>query len=394
MLTHPHPFQKLGLASQLTPPPSPENIQPVQDAEPSVHQGRLRRSRLPEPLQLVDSSHGKIYDSVLVAVRDKRELKQALPEIQKDTTFLDPTRNSSLAGSVSAPVSPLSSSYSDVKGSLYGLTTSSEFTANKYSDVSRPVSLRLESSANLASSKTATSPSLETDAKDISKKKFIIPDESIKPAEALELTPQQQGECALFPLFSHEPVPTLGPSLSRLEMNYDSVQRQQRPAPVYDKALPPPPPETPSPRTVPSAPLSGYQPAVAESQSLPHTGQVLSMSQSLAGLGLDKPSRDYFSPTEPTHRRVPSATYSAFKSTLPKPEPTYTVTISAPRLTRRFSKLSRHSKESYPADPFDPVSVIPQKSNGVETGAIAYLPRYTNTFAGFCKSRLRRSTYG
>ena len=73
----------------------------------------------------------------------------------------------------------------------------------------------------------------------------------------------------------------------------------------------------------------------------------------------------------------------------------YSVTVSAgstPFLRRRSSRLSHRSRDSaktwepQPEDPFSPVDIISPLTNGENVGHLAYLPRYTNNFAGFCKS--------
>ena len=200
------------------------------------------------------------------------------------------------------------------------------------------------------------------------------------------LSPQEQDDYQSYSLFSknHDK-----PSMERLDIACKSLQRKWRQAHVNEKELPPAPPaNATSPKTM-TEPFPDLEPVTAESKLPSKQDQIMCLSQSLEGFGYDKPSRGYFdTPTSTTRRTIAPA---GVESILHKVQPTYTVTISAPRPVRRFSRLSNRSKESYPADPLEPITIIPQKSNGVASEGIAYLPRYTNSFAGFCKSRLVHS---
>ena len=196
------------------------------------------------------------------------------------------------------------------------------------------------------------------------------------------LSPQEQDDYQSYSLFSkkHDK-----PSLERLNIPCKSLQRNWRQAHVNEKELPPAPQaNATSPKNM-TEPFPDLQPITAESKLPSQQDQTMCLSQNLEGLGYDKPSRGYFDTQTSTARRTRAPI--GVESVLHKVQPTYTVTISAPRPVRRFSKLSSRSKESYPADPLDPITIIAQKSNGVEPSGIAYLPRYTNKFAGFCKSR-------
>ena len=115
MYTHPEAYQKLALASQLTPPQSPEcRIDPAEDEKPKADQGRLRRTHLPAPLLLVESNLGPEP-----ALEKKFESKQFKPRPRSSSNYLEPTKNANLAVSTTGDVSPMSSTYSDIRGSLY-----------------------------------------------------------------------------------------------------------------------------------------------------------------------------------------------------------------------------------------------------------------------------------
>ena len=115
MYTHPEAYQKLALASQLTPPQSPGcRIDPIEDEKPKTNQRRLRRTHLPAPLLLVESNLGSGP-----ALEDKFKNKQFKPKSRSSSNYPEPTKNSSLAVPTAEDVSPMSSTYSDIRGSLY-----------------------------------------------------------------------------------------------------------------------------------------------------------------------------------------------------------------------------------------------------------------------------------
>ena len=359
---------------------------------PKANQSRLQRPRLPAPLLLVESNLGSN-----LAFKDKLEYKQPKPKSRLSTTYLEPTKNSNLAVSITEPVSPMSSTYSDVKGSLCVSSTRFVLTIvlTVCSEISRPNSTHRAPSTNLT---TYSSSSSHVDQSiDATKEISVISEDDYLPIDlpSPALSPQEQDDYQSYSSFSNDhdqSVPE--PFLSRLDASCDSVQRNRRQAHIYEKELPPPPiVETPSPKTV-TEPFPDLQPVPTELRpQAPQQDQIMCLEQSLEGFGYDKPSRGYFETSTGTPRQTIAR--AGVESIVHKVQPTYTVTVTAPRPLRRFSKLSNRSKEShpvsYPADPFEPITTIPQKSNGVESGAIAYLPRYTNTFAGFCKSRLAHS---
>ena len=100
------------MATELTPPPSPDVIKPMEAERAVANTGKMRRPRLPDPLLLVNSSHAH--------QRRSPRLPKHKPESDLlDPNFLDPTRSTSVASRDSGEVSPLSSCYSDIEGSLY-----------------------------------------------------------------------------------------------------------------------------------------------------------------------------------------------------------------------------------------------------------------------------------
>jgi hypothetical protein len=108
---HPSSFQKLALASQLTPPPSPDDFKLGKVEKVRANSGRIRRPRLPEPLLLVDSTYNTPRKNVTHPSQNS-----SFKVSKRDTTFLDPTRNSSVISTNSDPqVSPISSCCSDIK---------------------------------------------------------------------------------------------------------------------------------------------------------------------------------------------------------------------------------------------------------------------------------------
>ena len=246
----------------------------------------------------------------------------------------------------------------------------------------------------LTSITTSSSTSQLDEPRDISKEIPIIPKDYVVPDDTLtpELSPQERTVFLPLPLFSNDfKKPSHKPSLSRLDTTSESVQQPRQRNYAQNKELPPPPPaETPNPKTVPE-PFHALPPPAIGSMSSPTQDQIVSVSQSLERFGYDKPSRGNFDTPITSPRRITapgSTNFAGVGSTMHKIQPTYSVSVSAPRLVRRFSRLSTRSKSSCPAatDPLEPIDMIAQKSNGVESGAMAYLPRYTNTFAGFCKS--------
>jgi hypothetical protein len=221
-----------------------------------------------------------------------------------------------------------------------------------------------------------------------------LPRFSLAPADILtpNRTPHQKSY-GTGTSFSTSPIDT--PSKLPLS-RFQSLDKSPRPLVSLEKELPPPPPEDElSPKTLSPSQISPEKPSSQPDRHRALRGtksiDAMSHARSIFRTPSFRPltsSTNYSAKTFSHHRGTPSASvFPGAPSSLDKTQPTYTVSISAPRLGRRFSRLSGRSKEpGIPEDPLAPVKIIPQMSNSADVG-LTYLPRYTNNFGGFCKSR-------
>ena len=201
------------------------------------------------------------------------------------------------------------------------------------------------------------------------------------------------------------PISTFNNAVKRTECEHPALPKlvtlSKRAPPISDKELPPAPPKkeiSPQRTIVPRIDPDVFPMPEGPSKNKKTTSRILRTVQSIGILHSGPKTGDStrFNPSRPNqgfHKRLFSsgmfgstATAVATPSTGSAPS-IFSIEPSAPRLGRRLSQLSRRRGSQTIEDPLAPVSIIPVMSNHEDVaGGLTYLPRYTNNFAGFCKS--------
>ena len=179
---------------------------------------------------------------------------------------------------------------------------------------------------------------------------------------------------------------------------------------AFEKELPPPPPKkeiSPQRTIVPRIDPDIFpMPEERSSRNKKNTSRILRTVQSIGILQSGPKTGDYarFSTRPGTarsnsgfHKRLFSGRIVGSTTTVIATTPStesapsiFSIEQSTPRIGRRLSQLSRRKGSQALEDPLAPVSIIPVMSNHEDVaGGLTYLPRYTNNFAGFCKSMYR-----
>lgn len=184
------------------------------------------------------------------------------------------------------------------------------------------------------------------------------------------------------------------PTRSGIQRSF-SISRTQ----TLEKELPPPPFDNPASQTIISSGMdfnSFPMPAPAGSTKRSQNRILRKMrSIGLFHSGTQTTSTEFETSTIRSHRSfhkriLPSGMFRSSKNG--PPPSTHSDETSTISHSRRLSHLQSHlqrRKNSVPDDPLDPVSVLPVMTNHEDVvGGLTYLPRYTNNFAGFCKSEL------